>query len=170
MQNKSFKLEIKSLTAEGVFTGMASVFGNVDLGGDIVEPGAFSRTLQHKGGEVPILYQHDTRQPIGLGKVRETKAGLEITGELVMQTSKAQEAYALMKRGVLKGLSIGFDVVRDTVANGIRHLHELKLYEVSVVTFPMNELAMVSNVKSDDPIAHFRATLEACRNRFVRGI
>jgi HK97 family phage prohead protease len=87
-----------------------------------------------------------------------------------MQTSKAQEAYALMKRGVLKGLSIGFDVVRDTVANGIRHLHELKLYEVSVVTFPMNELAMVSNVKSDDPIANFRATLEACRNRFARGI
>jgi uncharacterized protein len=170
MQNKSFKLELKSLTDQGTFVGMASVFGNVDLGGDIVEPGAFSRTLQHKGGEVPILYQHDTRQPIGLGKVRETKAGLEITGELVMQTSKAQEAYALMKRGVLKGLSIGFDVVRDTVANGIRHLHELKLYEVSVVTFPMNELAMVSNVKSDDPIANFRATLEACRNRFARGI
>jgi uncharacterized protein len=166
MQNKSFKLELKTLTEQGTFTGMASVFGNVDLGGDVVEPGAFTRSLQHKNGEVPILYQHDTRSPIGLGRVQETKAGLEITGELVMQTSKAQEAYALMKRGVLKGLSIGFDVVRDTVANGIRHLHELKLYEVSVVTFPMNESALVTAVKSDDPVVNFRATLAECSKKF----
>jgi uncharacterized protein len=83
-----------------------------------------------------------------------------------MQTSKAQEAYALMNKGALKGLSIGFDVVRDTLANGIRHLHELKLYEVSVVTFPMNEMAMVSSAKSDDPVANFRVTVAACRNRF----
>jgi uncharacterized protein len=83
-----------------------------------------------------------------------------------MQTSKAQEAYALMKRGVLKGLSIGFDVVRDTVANGIRHLHELKLYEVSVVTFPMNEMASISSVKSDDSLANFRATLVECSKKF----
>jgi HK97 family phage prohead protease len=168
MQNKSFKLELKSLNEKGTFTGMASVFGNVDLGGDIVEPGAFARSLQHKNGEVPILYQHDTRSPIGLGRVQETKAGLEITGELVMQISKAQEAYALMKRGVLKGLSIGFDVVRDTVSNGIRHLHELKLYEVSVVTFPMNEMASISSVKSDDSLANFRATLAECSKRFER--
>jgi uncharacterized protein len=166
MQNRSFKLELKTLTEQGTFTGMASVFGNVDLGGDVVEPGAFTRSLQHKNGEVPILYQHDTRSPIGLGRVKETKAGLEITGELVMQTSKAQEAYALMKRGVLKGLSIGFDVVRDTVANGIRHLHELKLYEVSVVTFPMNESALVTAVKSDDPVVNFRATLAECSKKF----
>jgi uncharacterized protein len=166
MQNKAFKLELKSLSEQGTFTGMASVFSNIDLGGDVVEPGAFTRSLQHKNGEVPILYQHDTRSPIGLGRVRETKAGLEITGELVMQTSKAQEAYALMKRGVLKGLSIGFDVVRDTVSNGIRHLHELKLYEVSVVTFPMNESALVTAVKSDDPVVNFRATLAECSKKF----
>jgi len=166
MQNKSFKLELKSLTDQGVFTGMASVFGNVDLGGDVVEPGAFTRTLQHKGGEVPILFSHDTRQPIGLGKVRETKAGLEITGELVLQSSKAMEAYHLMKKGVLKGLSIGYDSIRDTVTNGIRHLHEVKLFEVSLVVFPMNEMAMVSSVKSDDPVINFRQTLAACTRAF----
>jgi uncharacterized protein len=166
MQNKSFKLELKSLTAEGTFTGMASVFGNVDLGGDVVEQGAFSRTLAHKGGEVPILWQHDTKQPIGIGKARETKAGLEISGELVLQSAKAMETYHLLRKGVLKGLSIGFDVIRDTVSNGVRHLHELKLYEVSVVTFPMNEMATVSNVKSDDSLAKFRATLAECAKRF----
>jgi uncharacterized protein len=171
MQNKTFKLEIKSVNEQGVFTGMASVFGNVDLGGDVVEPGAFTRTLAHKGGEVPILFAHDTRQPIGLGKVTETAKGLEVTGELVMETSKAQETYALMKKGVMKGLSIGFDTVRDVVSNGVRHLQELKLYEVSVVCFPMNEMAMVTSVKSEhdadaEQIRSFRQTLRECIKSF----
>jgi uncharacterized protein len=145
---------------------MASVFGVTDLGGDVVEPGAFSRTLQHKGGEVPILFSHDTRQPIGLGRVKETRSGLEISGELVLQSAKAMEAYHLMKKGVLKGLSIGYDSIRDTVSNGVRHLHELKLFEVSLVVFPMNESALVTAVKSDDPVVNFRATLAECSKKF----
>jgi uncharacterized protein len=166
MQNKAFKLELKSLSEQGTFTGMASVFGVTDLGGDVVEPGAFSRTLQHKGGEVPILFSHDTRQPIGLGRVKETRSGLEISGELVLQSAKAMEAYHLMKKGVLKGLSIGYDSIRDTVSNGVRHLHELKLFEVSLVVFPMNESALVTAVKSDDPVVNFRATLAECSKKF----
>jgi uncharacterized protein len=166
MQNKSFKLELKTLTEQGTFTGMASVFGVTDLGGDVVEPGAFSRTLQHKGGEVPILFSHDTRQPIGLGRVKETRSGLEISGELVLQSAKAMEAYHLMKKGVLKGLSIGYDSIRDTVSDGVRHLHELKLFEVSLVVFPMNESALVTAVKSDDPVVNFRAILAECSKKF----
>ena len=49
MQNRAFKLEIKSISDQGIFKGLASVYGNVDLGGDVVEPGAFARTLAHKG-------------------------------------------------------------------------------------------------------------------------
>jgi HK97 family phage prohead protease len=137
-----------------------------------VEPGAFTRTLAHKGGEVPILFAHDARQPIGLGKVVESAKGLQIEGELELQVEKAREAYALMKRGILKGLSIGYDTIRDTVVNGVRHLQELKLYEVSIVTFPMNELATVSSVKSEDLIADqvrlFRETLRAAEKSFAR--
>jgi HK97 family phage prohead protease len=169
MQNRAFKFEIKSVNEQGVFTGMASVFGNMDLGGDVVEPGAFARTLAHKGGEVPILFAHDTRQPIGLGKVIETAKGLEVTGSLVMETRTAQETFALMKKGVLKGLSIGYDVVRDTVTNGVRHLQELKLYEISVVCFPMNELATVTAVKSSeeaDQVLKFRRMLAECKRSF----
>ena len=169
MQNRQVKLEIKSLTDQGVFSGMASVFGNKDLGGDVVEPGAFTRTLSHKGGEVPILFSHDTTQPIGLGRLKEGPRGLEINGELVMESSKAREVYALMKKGVLKGLSIGYDTVKDQIVNGVRHLQELKLYEVSVVTFPMNEMAQIFDVKSTDPaiqLAIFRQTLEVCIKSF----
>jgi Escherichia/Staphylococcus phage prohead protease len=172
MQNRAFKFELKGVSDEGVFTGLASVFGNVDLGFDVVEPGAFTRTLAHKGGEVPILFAHDTRQPIGLGKLQETAKGLEITGELVMETAKGKEVFALMKKGVLRGLSIGYDVVKDTIANGVRHLQELKLYEVSVVTFPMNELATVTSVKTEDieagQIQAFRETLAFCTKSFAR--
>jgi HK97 family phage prohead protease len=164
MDNKSFKLELKSLTPQGTFTGLASVFGNVDLGGDTVDSGAFARSLSHRGGDVPILFAHDQKQPVGLGKVRETGLGLEINGELVMETAKAQEVFALMKKGVLKGLSIGYDIVRNVVKDGINHLQELKLYEVSIVTFPMNELATVSSVKAQtDPDAELQSFLETVK-------
>lgn len=168
MENRQVKLEIKNVSDQGVFSGMASVFGNLDFGGDVVEPGAFTRTLAHKGGEVPILFSHDTAQPIGLGKLRELQRGLEINGELVMEAAKAREVYALMKKGVLKGLSIGYEVVRDTVINGVRHLQELKLFEVSVVCFPMNELATIQSVKSGetDQVALFRRVLQECSRSF----
>jgi HK97 family phage prohead protease len=112
----------------------------------------------------------DLREPIGLGKLKETSKGLEIAGELVLETGKAQEAYALLKRRVLKGLSIGYDVVKDTIANGVRHLHELKLYEVSLVTLPMNELATITDLKAQggNELAMFREMLRDCAAQFRR--
>lgn len=147
--NKTFKLEIKDFGEQGTFTGMASIYGNKDLGGDVVEPGAFAKTLSDKGGEVPILWQHDSREPIGIGKLTDFADGLHIQGNLAIESSPvAQKAYGLMKRGILKGLSIGYDTVRSDVKDTTRYLKELKLWEVSIVTFPMNELATVSTVKA----------------------
>ncbi len=144
---KTFKLEIKEFGNDGVFTGMASVYGNRDLGGDVVEAGAFSKTLSEKNGEVPILWQHDMREPIGIGKLSDSADGLQIKGELALESPTAVKAYGLLKRGVLKGLSIGYDTIRDEVKDKVRYLKELKLWEVSIVTFPMNELATVQSVK-----------------------
>lgn len=147
--NKTFKLEIKDFGEQGTFTGMASIYGNKDLGGDVVEPGAFAKTLSDKGGEVPILWQHDSREPIGIGKLTDFADGLHIQGNLAIESSPvAQKAYGLMKRGILKGLSIGYDTVRSDVKDTTRYLKELKLWEVSIVTFPMNELATVGSVKA----------------------
>jgi HK97 family phage prohead protease len=144
---KEFKFALKTLGEDGTFTGLGAVYGNVDLGGDVIEPGAFTRTLAMKGGEVPVLWQHDMREPIGLGKLTDTKDGLQIDGELVLESPVAQKAYALLKKHVLKGLSIGYDAVREEMKGTVRHLKEIKLYEVSLVTFPMNEMALVSGVK-----------------------
>jgi uncharacterized protein len=168
MQNLTCKFEVKSLDEQGRFSGFASVYGNKDLGDDVVMPGAFTRTLQARGAEVPILFAHDMKQPVGLGKLTDTPAGLQIDGKLVLEVSRAKEAYALMKAKVLKGLSIGYDTVKSDVKDGMRYLRELKLYEVSLVTVPMNELATISAVKSNHPLAlssiiELRDAIRACR-------
>ena len=168
MEQLNCNLQIKSLDEAGKFSGLASVYGNVDLGNEVVMPGAFRKTLQDRGGEVPVLFAHDMRQPIGLGKLTDTAAGLQIEGQLVLSVGKAKEAYDLLKARVLRGLSIGYDSVKSDVANGARRLLEVKLFEVSLVTVPMNELATVSAVKSNDMdlephIIQFREVLTAAR-------
>lgn len=149
MLTKDIKFQIKAVSDSGSFEGLAAVYGNVDLGGDIIAPGAFAKTIREKKGEVPILWQHDQREPIGLGTLTDSKEGLQIEGQLVLESPVAQKAYALMKARVLKGLSIGYDTVVSEYdnANDIRTLKELKLWEVSVVTFAMNPLAEVTSVK-----------------------
>jgi len=158
MKYRDLDIEIKDIgESDGTFVGLASVYGNEDLGGDIVEPGAFTKTLSEKGGEVPLLWQHNMREPIGIGRLTDTQKGLEIQGKLILTVGKAREAYDLMKNRVIKGLSIGYDSVRDEIKDKKRLLKELKLWEVSVVTFPMNELANVQSVKSEDVLARIEA-------------
>jgi uncharacterized protein len=153
METKKLNLsfEIKEITDEGVFEGFASVYNVVDEGGDVVEKGAFTRTikaLQSKSDpSVPILWRHDS--PIGKGTVEDTDRGLIIRGKLTLAVNQAKEALALAKDGVVKGLSIGFITVRDEVKNGIRYLKEVRLMEVSLTPFPMNPQAQVTAVKED---------------------
>jgi HK97 family phage prohead protease len=98
---KDFKFFMKAVADTGSFEGMAAVYGNVDLGGDVIEPGAFTRTIKNSGGKVPLLWQHDQREPIGMGVLRDSKEGLMIQGKLVMESDVAQKALGLMKADVL---------------------------------------------------------------------
>lgn len=150
-ETRAFKLETKGISATGEFTGLASVYGVKDLQGDIVEPGAFKRTLDHKGGEIPILWQHKQDHPIGLGRIYDEARGLMINGQLNLEVNQGREAYALLKQGALKGLSIGYDVQQEGWKNNVRHLKEVRLWEVSLVTIPANPNAIITNVKSAWP-------------------
>jgi len=142
------RLEVKDVNSDGTFTGMASVYGNTDLGGDVVERGAFSKTLQENTA-VPILWHHDPKEVIGEGVLRNTRDGLEINGKLDIGIDEtAKKAYEKLKLGRMKGLSIGFQSIQDEIKNGVRHLKEIKLWEVSIVTFPMNQRATVTSVKA----------------------
>lgn len=148
-----FHADIKAIggdEANGEFEGYGSVFGVVDSYNDIVEKGAFEESLQ-KHGVPKLLLQHSTWMVGGIYlEAREDERGLYVKGKLNLEVQAAREAYALLKQGAISGLSIGFrtlveEVNRDT---GITHIKKVRLYEVSLVTFPANEAATVSAVKS----------------------
>ena len=149
MFKKDFKLKIKEVDdSSGEFVGYAAIFGNVDLQGDVIEKGAFRKTIQEQSN-VPILWQHDTTQPIGVTvEIDEDDRGLLVKGKLNLETQRGREAYALIKQGAIKGLSIGYDVVKDVIESGVRKIKEIRLWEWSLVTFPANPLAEVTNVKT----------------------
>lgn len=139
--------------ATGRFSGYASLFGVADLSGDIILPGAFAASLRRRGLDgVKLLYQHDVREPIGRWlSVREDATGLFVEGELQLQVARAAEVWALLRSGILDGLSIGFRAMRAdrNRAGGHRHLTEIDLWEVSLVTFPMQPGARVTEVRGE---------------------
>lgn len=154
MQTKAVHLDIKELDLEeGVFEGHAAVFNNVDLGGDVLMPGSMKRSLKNWASSkkaLPILWQHNPHEPIGVTvEAEEDDKGLKIKGKLILDVQRAREARALMQAGALGGLSIGYDVVEDNwTKEGVRELHQIRLYEYSPVTWPMNPKAGYTNVKS----------------------
>jgi HK97 family phage prohead protease len=148
-EQKDLRFEIKNISEDGTFTGMAAVYGNVDFQGDVIEPGAFTRTLKDHNGEIKLLWQHDPSKPIGKGTITDTASGLQVEGKLALGISTARDAYESLKAGIVDGLSVGYDVIRQNVKDGKRYLRELRLYEFSIVTFPANPLATVTSVKND---------------------
>lgn len=161
VETKRAALTIAKVDDQGTFEGYASVFNVVDLGGDIVMPGAFAKTLKSIGAAgVKMLWQHDGKQPIGAWiSLVEDGRGLKAKGHLNLSVARAREALALMKQGALDGLSIGFRPVRVTrdKANGHRKIHALDLVEISLVTFPMLPQARVETVKRADHCPHAAA-------------
>ena len=165
---REFHFECKSISPDGTFTGLGAVYNNVDLGGDLILPGAFTKTIAEKGGQVPLLMGHDSKSPIGLARLTDSAQGLQVQGELVLEADGSRSAYALLKKGVIKGLSIGYDTVKSTMDGGIRKLSELKLWEISLTPFPMNPEAMITSVKGEDQIRQFRQLLADCKGVFAK--
>jgi HK97 family phage prohead protease len=159
VEKANFSLKIKSVDEAGRFTGVGAVYNNVDLGGDKILPGAFTRTLAG-AKQFPMLWQHNPSDPIGSVKVPDTSQGLMVEGQLLMSDPTAKKAYQFLKAGIIKGLSIGYETMKSAFVGDVRELQELKLWELSVVTFPMNESAMVTGIKAmsdDDRSKHFKA-------------
>lgn len=140
-------VELKAGDGGHEFTGYASTFGNVDLGGDVMMRGAFDGTLA-KRAKRRLLWQHDRNEPIGVERSMKTDdRGLLGTWRLV-DTSRGQDAYKLLKAGAVDSMSIGY-VPEETAFDdvGIRKLLSVDLLECSVVSLPMNEQATVTAVK-----------------------
>jgi HK97 family phage prohead protease len=144
-------VDLKQVEADGTFSGYASLFGEIDLGNDLVMPGAFRESLAARGTQgVKLLFQHDPNEPIGVWlDLQEDARGLFARGRLMPEVTRAREVLSLMRAGALDGLSIGFRTVqgRTDPASGVRRLDKIDLWEISVVTFPMLPEARVSAVK-----------------------
>lgn len=157
LEFKGLEIEIKQVDEKGVFKGVASPFGNVDLGNDRVLP---SVATKNNDKVVPYLWQHDTKEPIGEVRLIANKTGIDIEGKLYLETldngspaiPNAYKAYTLMKNGRLKN-SIGYKTLDyQYVKEGketVRDLKDIEIMEVSAVTFPMNPKATISNVKNE---------------------
>ena len=140
----------------GTVEGLANAFGNVDFQGEVMKRGAFKRTIQafkkaKKG--LPLMDNHrifgGTDAVIGnVIDLKETSEGLFFKAYF-SSVPAAQAVRTKIHEGILNSLSIGFSIVKKKLRkDGILELLEVKLREVSVVVFPANELATVSDVKS----------------------
>lgn len=153
MEHKATTVEIKT-AADGTFEGYAAVFGNVDSYGDIIQPGAFTKTIQERRSQIKILWNHDSfAPPVGkLLDIREDAYGLRVQGKL-LDTPRGQEIAQGMRDGVIDSMSIGYTTIkhayeqREDLGREVRLLQELKLYEFSPVNFPANEAATITAVK-----------------------
>lgn len=145
-------------TAEGIYQGYASIFGVKDFNGDLVESGAFERSLKRKGGQdVKMLWQHGRQSPDPVGywqELREDDKGLFVKGQLLMELSGAQDRLVLLRSKAINMLSIGFRADPEkqgfNPTDNSRILKEIDLWEISPVTFAANPRAKISQVKQDD--------------------
>jgi HK97 family phage prohead protease len=144
---KAFSVSIKEIAPDGSFEGLLAVYNNKDLGGDLIEPGAFTKTIKENGPEVVLLWQHKSDRPIGTLQLIDSPTALKVKGQIAMEVPDGLNAYRLIKAKVIKGMSIGYDTIKDQVENGVRLLKEVRLWEGSIVTFPMNTSAMITSVK-----------------------
>lgn len=156
---------LSSLTETGELgrvKGYASRFGEADQSGDVVAPGAFSKSLKRlkeAGRTIKFLWQHDPAKPIGVwNEVKENKTGLFVSGQVLTDLQLGHDAAVLMRAGAIDGLSIGYRVIKaeKNAETGGRTLLEIDLWEVSLVTFPMLPTARAHQdapVETSDDIA-----------------
>ena len=161
MKKMVVPFEVKQITEDEdyfVFEGYASTWLNVDRGYDAVQPGAFRETVAEimgatKVGKLPVLWQHDHTMPIGTyTELREDSRGLFVKGRLPKSdTFVSGRVIPQMKAESVSSMSIGYNTIDWATDNGIRLLQKLKLWEISLVTIPMNEMAEVTGFKSAVP-------------------
>ena len=154
MDHVAGRFAVKAIEDSGTFAGYGSVYGVLDAGDDVIAPGAFSESVQkaQQSGLMPaLLWQHKASEPIGAYTLmREDDHGLYVEGRLALRTQRGLEAYELMRMHAVSGLSVGFQTKDDAfdAKTGVRTIRKGDLWEVSLVTFPMNNYARVHAVKS----------------------
>lgn len=129
--------------------GYAALFDCVDAGRDTIRRGAFARTLAEQRGPLPLYWQHRPEQRIGwIERVSEDARGLRVIAALDNPDSRAG---AMLKRRAVSGLSFGFRARRFRHSTEGRELFEVELFEVSLVTHPLQHGARVHLISENPP-------------------
>lgn len=174
LQLKNIPFELKELSDDGDFVGLASTYGNIDGGNDVVEPGAFDKTIAERGGKVRLMDNHRVR--IGVATVKSVREGLEAVGKINTDKQSGKEALSDLKfyrdNGQPLGMSIGYETIDSDppskTKDGARHLKQVRLWEVTITEFPMNEQAVVTSVKSfRDLITSIKARRKESKDDFT---
>ena len=146
-------IDVKALTEDGAFSGYASKFGIKDRNEDIVQKGAFKKSLKtYKAKGIKMLWQHDPWQPIGFWtKMEEDDIGLYVEGQLLLDVQQAKEAHSFIKAGVIDAMSIGYITTKAKYEKDsrVRTILEADLREVSLVSFAALPSATISEVKEE---------------------
>ena len=151
-------------------SGYASHFLSVDSYGTAVKKGAFRKTIRERGERIPVLWQHNPDYPIGKPTaLKEDRTGWLFNAAIGEGTTHGRDVMALLRDGVPLGMSFGFQTIKDRAAeddddldfthapdyfkgkNGraeVRVIEEVRLWEISTVTFPANEHATISDVRA----------------------
>jgi HK97 family phage prohead protease len=159
MEYKSASVEFKATGDEGQYEGHFSIFGNVDDGCDVAHEGMFLKTISERSKRVKVFYAHDWSKLIGPppAVLQEDKVGLFASGRLTLDSFWGKEAWALMRDGALTEGSFGYEAVKFDFEDlpgdmnyrrTVRHLREVKLYEISPVPLGMNALTEIRAVKA----------------------
>lgn len=187
MRHKTATVEIKSAGDAGEFVALASVFGNVDLVGDRMLPGAFTKTLERwreSGDPIPVVLSHQWDDPMAYvgkadpNKVVETEQGLVVNGTLDTSTPVSKQVHKLMKDGLIKGWSFGYTVPEggEEFKNGANEVSEVDLIEVGPTLKGANPEARSLAVKAleqtedDEPTVYIDPDGKVTRTKGVRVI
>lgn len=167
------KFFTEGVIKDRIFEGYAAAYGNVDHDGDVLEPGVFAKSIKEAfpAGKIKVLWQH--RDPLGMPvEMSEDSKGLYVKGK-ISKTMLGNEAIELISDGVVDSMSVGFRLVKDKFdydAHGVRHIREGILMEFSPVTFPANEQAIITGLKTLSEISVYnsdRHLSEAYRREIV---
>lgn len=153
IEYKDFVGSVKDVDAKGrTVTGYLSSFGNKDHDGDIIQKGAFSKSISERKEQIFFLNQHDWKQPLSKFSVlEENEKGLYFESQPLPDTSYGNDVIKLYEAGVLKEHSIGFVTMKPTGYDDemeARIIKEVKLYEGSVVTLGANSNTPFTGLKA----------------------
>lgn len=132
------------VSEDGSFSGYAARWGIEYHDGYRVQRGAFVDAIGKTSGKFRLLYQHDTKLPIGMVQVEEDEVGLRVAGQLNMDLALARETKSNIQKNILNGLSIGYTAFAVS-SSDVKLMVRVNLEEVSVVTFPSMEQATIDS-------------------------